>query len=255
MLFYKTAEEIQILKESCKLIAQTLTIVKNSIVDGAKLISINKIANNFINDNKNKTAAVINNNRFDNIITLRLNGTLVQDTLWKYELQPKDLVSIDCSIINNGLYANCTYSYFCNRNNVFEKKYLEPQKQVMQKVVSIIREGNRTGDIGYTILSEAKKQKLKLQSNIVSYGIGKNNCELPIIKSKSLPRTGIPLKSGMVLLLKPVLNFRNRHMIMVDDGCSLKTNSDYKIPCFQQIVIVEKFGRNCYSCFELLEKN
>ena len=75
-LYYKTKEEIELIRESSLLVAKTLAEVAKVIKPGTTTLSLDKIAFEFIRDNK-AVPAFLNYNGFPNSLCISVNDQVV----------------------------------------------------------------------------------------------------------------------------------------------------------------------------------
>ena len=74
-LYYKTREEIELIRESSLLVAKTLAEVAKVIRPGVTTLSLDKVAYEFIADNK-AIPAFLNFNGFPNSLCISVNSQI-----------------------------------------------------------------------------------------------------------------------------------------------------------------------------------
>ena len=109
-LYYKTKEEIELLRESSLLVGKTLAEVAKVIKPGITTLSLDKVAYEFINDNK-AVPAFLNYNGFPNSLCISVNAAVVHGIPGKYELKDGDIVSVDCGVIKNKFFGDSAYTF------------------------------------------------------------------------------------------------------------------------------------------------
>ena len=110
MLYYKTQEEIEIIRESSLLVAKTLAEVAKAIRPGVTTLELDKIAETFIRDN-NAVPAFLNYNGFPNSLCISLNAQVVHGIPNKDVLKEGDVCSVDCGVLKNGFYGDSAYTF------------------------------------------------------------------------------------------------------------------------------------------------
>ena len=103
-LYYKTKEEIELIRESSLLVGKTLAEVAKVIKPGVTTLSLDKVAYEFINDNK-AIPAFLNYSGFPNSLCISVNAQVVHGIPGKYELKDGDIVSVDCGVIKNKFFG------------------------------------------------------------------------------------------------------------------------------------------------------
>ena len=99
-LYYKTKEEIELIRHSSLLVAKTLAEVAKVIKPGVTTLLLDKVAYEFISDNQ-AVPAFLNYNGFPNSLCISVNAQVVHGIPGKYELKDGDIVSVDCGVVKN----------------------------------------------------------------------------------------------------------------------------------------------------------
>src|SRR5580704_15992196 len=94
-LYYKTKEEIELIRESSLLVGKTLAEVAKLIKPGVTTLALDKVAEEFIKDN-HSVPAFKGYNGFPATLCISVNAQVVHGIPSKYELQDGDIVSVDC---------------------------------------------------------------------------------------------------------------------------------------------------------------
>lgn len=253
MLFYKTAEEISYIKESCLLVSQTHKMLKDYIKSGVSTLKLDKLAYEFIKD-QHATPAFLNYNGFPNTLCISVNDTFVHGIPSDYELRSGDVVSIDCGVLKNGFYGDSCYTFGVEELTNDVKDFLLAVKDALFEGIKIAHEGQRLGDIGYTIQNFIENKGYSVVREMVGHGIGKQLHEIPDVPNFGHPKTGLKLKSGMVLAIEPMINFGSRQCRLEDDGWTLKTKDGKISAHFEHTIAVAENEAEILSNFELFEK-
>src|SRR3954470_6082566 len=109
-LYYKTKEEIELIRESSLLVGKTLAEVAKVIKPGVSTLSLDKVAYEFINDNK-AVPAFLNYNGFPNSLCISVNAHVVHGIPGKYEIKDGDIVSVDCGVVKNKFFGDSAYTF------------------------------------------------------------------------------------------------------------------------------------------------
>ena len=253
MLFYKTAEEIHLIKKSCQLVSKTHAMLRGYIKPGIATLKLDKLAYDFIKDHKAEPA-FLNYNGFPNSLCISVNDTVVHGIPSKYELQEGDIVSVDCGVFKDKFYGDSCYTF--GVGNISEEmiQFLAIVKQSLFEGISKAHEGNKIGDISNAIQKYNEKYGYSIVREVVGHGIGKNLHEKPLVPNYGRAKTGQKLKVGMVLAIEPMVNFRNRQCKLEDDGWTLKTKNGSRSAHFEHTIAIGREDADILSDFELIEK-
>src|SRR5687767_15977855 len=110
MLYYKTQEEIELIRESSLLVSKTLAEVGKVIRPGINTLALDKIAYEFIHDH-NGVPAFLNYRGFPNSLCISVNSVVVHGIPGQTELKEGDICSVDCGVLKNGFYGDSAYTF------------------------------------------------------------------------------------------------------------------------------------------------
>ncbi len=253
MLFHKTAEEIDRIKESCLLVSKTHALLKTQLKPGIKTIKLDQMAYEFICDHKAKPA-FLNYHGFPNTLCISVNDIIVHGIPSDYELQEGDVVSIDCGVMKDGFFGDSCYTFVVEPVSKEVCTFVNTVKQALYKGIEAAKPGNRIGDIGNTIQTFVEQQQYSVVREMVGHGIGRNLHEAPDVPNYGKARTGMLLRKGMVLAVEPMINFGSRWVKLMDAGWTLKTRDGRISAHFEHTISIGEAHSEVLSNFELIEK-
>ncbi len=108
MVFYKTTEEIELMRESALMVSKTLSLVAGLIKPGVSSKKIDKEAESFIRDNGG-IPGFLNYGGFPGTLCISINEAVVHGIPSDYEFKDKDIVSVDCGVIMNDFFLHITH--------------------------------------------------------------------------------------------------------------------------------------------------
>src|SRR6201985_2945223 len=147
-IYYKSVEEIELIRKSSLLVAQTLGEIAKIIRPGIKTITLNKLAETFIRDNGG-VPAFLNYSGFPYSLCISLNDQVVHGFPSQYELVEGDLVSVDCGVILNKYYGDSAYTFAIGEVNETAQKLMRVTKECLVLGIEKAVAGLRVGDIGH----------------------------------------------------------------------------------------------------------
>src|SRR3954463_16255613 len=110
MLYYKTNEEIELIRESSLLVAKTLAEVAKVIRPGITTLELDRLAEEFVRDH-NAVPAFLNYNGFPNSVCISVNAQVVHGIPNDIELKDGDICSVDFGAVKNGFYGDSAYTF------------------------------------------------------------------------------------------------------------------------------------------------
>ena len=152
MIHYKTAEDIQIIKEGAQILGKAHGEVARAIKPGVKTEKLNKIAEEFIRDSGG-SPSFKNYHGFPAALCISVNETVVHGFPGDYELKETDVISIDCGVLFKGFHSDSAYTYPLPGVNAEVLKLLNRTYESLFLGISQAKAGNRIGDIGFAVQS------------------------------------------------------------------------------------------------------
>ena len=110
MIHYKTAEEIELLRESNLLVSKTLAEVAKQIAPGVTTLELDKIAEEFIRDH-NAVPGFLGYKGYPKTLCTSVNQQVVHGIPSGYVLKEGDIVSVDCGVLFQGYYGDSAYTF------------------------------------------------------------------------------------------------------------------------------------------------
>ena len=110
MVHYKTANDVQLIKESAQILGKAHGEVARHIKPGVKTKELNRIAEEFIKDHGG-SPSFKNYHGFPAALCISVNETVVHGFPGDYELKETDVISIDCGVLFKGFHSDSAYTY------------------------------------------------------------------------------------------------------------------------------------------------
>ena len=220
MIYYKTEEEIDLIRESSLLVAKTHAEIAGLINPGISTLELDKIAEEFIRDNGG-IPAFKGYNGFPNTLCMSPNSQVVHGIPNDNILQDGDILSVDCGVLMNGYYGDSAYTYEVGEVDYQSKQLLKVTKDSLYKGIDMAISGNRIGDIGYAVQNYAESFGYGVVRELVGHGIGKNLHESPEVPNYGKKGNGMLLREGLVIAIEPMVNMGKRDVIQHRDGWTI----------------------------------
>ncbi|HBG88101.1 MAG: type I methionyl aminopeptidase [Bacteroidales bacterium] len=253
MIYLKSDEEIELLRESNLLVARTLAEVAKAIKPGVSTLALDKIAETFIRDHKGEPA-FLNYNGFPNSLCTSVNEQVVHGIPNNIPLKEGDIVSVDCGALLNGFYGDSAYTFEIGEVKPEVKALLEATKASLYKGIEKAVEGNRIGDIGYAVQEYCEARGYSVVREMVGHGVGRDLHEAPEVPNYGRRGNGIKLRKGMVIAIEPMINLGKRQILMEDDQWTIRT-VDRKVSAhFEHTVAIGKNECDILSSFKFVEE-
>ena len=253
MVYYKTEDEIDLIRESSLLVAKTHAEIAGLIKPGVTTLALDKIAEEFIMDNGGKPAFK-DYNGFPNTLCMSPNNQIVHGIPNDKILNDGDILSVDCGVLMNGYYGDSAFTYEVGEVDHDKKKLLKVTKDALYKGIEMAVSGNHIGDISYAVQKHAESFGYGVVRELVGHGIGKNLHEAPEVPNYGSNGKGILLKEGLVIAIEPMINMGGRGILQHNDGWTITTIDNKPSAHFEHTIVVRKENAEILSSFKEIEK-
>ncbi len=253
MIYIKTEEEIELIKESSLLVGKTLAEVAKLIKPGIRTIDLDKRAEEFIKDH-DALPGFKGYNGFPYSLCISINENVVHGFPSFRELKDGDIVSVDCGTYINGFYGDSAYTFTVGEVKEKILKLLERTKESLYIGIEMAIEGNRVGDIGNAIQNYVEDFGYSVVRDLVGHGLGKNLHEKPEVPNYGRRGTGVKLKEGMVLAIEPMINLGTKKVVQESDGWTIRTADRLPSAHFEHDVVVRRGKVEILSTFKYIEE-
>ncbi|MDF1547369.1 MAG: type I methionyl aminopeptidase [Bacteroidales bacterium] len=253
MIYYKTADEIELLRKSNMLVARTHGELAKIIAPGVSTLKLDKLALEFIRDNGGEPA-FLNYQGYPNTLCVSVNSTVVHGIPSNYELKDGDIVSVDCGVLMNKYYGDSAYTYLVGEVRPEIVKLLQVTKESLYKGIEKAVEGNRLGDVSYAVQQHCESNGYSVVREMVGHGVGRKLHEKPEVPNYGRRGSGIKLKKGLVIAIEPMINMGKKEIYQLEDGWTIKTKDGMPSAHFEHTIAIGQGKADILSSFEFVEE-
>jgi methionyl aminopeptidase len=252
-MFYKTKEEIEIIRQSCHLVCKTLALVGENMRPGMTGQEIDKLAEEFIRDH-GATPAFKGYRGFKNTLCVSINEQVVHGIPSSYQFNEKDIVSVDCGVQLNGYFGDSAYTFIFNEVEEATQKLCAVTKTSLYLAINEAVVGKRIGDIGYAVQSYAEvKHRYGIVRELTGHGIGKNLHETPDVPNYGKRGQGSILKEGLVIAIEPMVNRGTQKVTQLNDGWTIVSKDKAPSAHYEHTVAIQKGKADILSDHSYIE--
>ena len=227
MIFLKTSDEIELLRQANLLVGRTLAEVAKIIEPGVTTKQLDRIAEEFIRDNGAiptfKGYPNYEGVPFPGSICASVNDVVVHGIPDDRPLRDGDIVSVDCGTSLNGFCGDSCYTFCVGEVDEATRKLLQVTKESLYKGIEQAVHGKRIGDVGNAVQTHCEQNGYGVVREFVGHGIGRNMHESPEVPNFGTPGRGARLCRGMVLAIEPMINAGTGDVKELNDGWTVTT--------------------------------
>lgn len=257
MIYLKTREEIELIRESALMVSKTLAIIAKEVKPGIQPIYLDKLAEEFILDNGGMPGFKgygSKKNPFPATLCISINEEVVHGVPTKKPLREGDIISVDCGVKKNGFYGDHAYTFAVGEITPEIQKLITVTKESLYLGIEQMISGNRIGDISFAIQQHAEKNGFGVVRELVGHGLGKNLHEKPEVPNYGKRGDGPKIKEGMVLAIEPMINLGSKNIKQLNDGWTIITSDGKPSAHFEHNVAIVDGKPEILSSYKFIEE-
>lgn len=254
MIYLKTDEEIELMREANQLVGKTLAEVGKYVAPGVSTLQLDKIAEEFIRDH-GAVPAFLGYGGFPNSICASVNEQVVHGIPSSSKiLNEGDIISVDCGTILNGYVGDSAYTFCVGEVDPKVKDLLKTTKESLYLGIQAAVEGKRIGDISNAVQTYCESHNYSVVRELVGHGIGKRMHEEPEVPNYGRRGCGPLLKSGMCICIEPMINMGSKNVVFERDGWTVRTKDRKCSAHFEHCIAIRPDGPQILSSFDFIEE-
>ncbi len=254
MVHYKTANDVQLIKESAQILGKAHGEVARHVKPGVKTKELNRIAEEFIRDHGG-SPSFKNYHGFPAALCISVNETVVHGFPGDYELKETDVISIDCGVLFKGFHSDSAYTYPLEKVSQDVLNLLNRTYDSLFLGIAQAKAGNRIGDIGFAIQSFVEAFGYGVVRELVGHGVGKSLHEDPEVPNYGKRGKGVKIMPGMVFAIEPMINMGTKNVVQEKDGWTIRTADRKPSAHFEHMVAVYEDRTEVVTTHEYIEEN
>jgi methionyl aminopeptidase len=254
MVHYKTADDVQLIKESAQILGKAHGEVARHVKPGVKTQELNSIAEEFIKDHGG-SPSFKNYHGFPAALCISVNETVVHGFPGEYELKETDVISVDCGVLFKGFHSDSAYTYPLEKVGQDVLNLLNRTYDSLFLGIAQAKAGNRIGDIGFAIQSFVESFGYGVVRELVGHGVGKSLHEDPEVPNYGKRGKGVKIMPGMVFAIEPMINMGTKNVVQEKDGWTIRTSDRKPSAHFEHMVAVYEDRTEVLTTHEYIEEN
>ena len=258
MIYLKTDDEVELLREANLLVGKTLAELAKIIKPGVTTRQLDVLAETFIRDHGAEPTFKNFPNPygepFPASICTSVNEQVVHGIPNDVPLKDGDIVSIDCGTKLNGFCGDSCYTFAVGEVSDEIKELLKTTKEALYKGIEQAVVGHRLGDISYAVQNHCESHGYGVVREFVGHGIGKEMHEDPQVPNYGKRGNGILLKNGLCIAIEPMITLGAKEVYMQSDKWGIVTRDSKAAAHFEHTICVRKGQADILSSFEEIEK-
>ncbi len=242
MISIKSAEEISIMREGGRLLAEILEKVKKQSKPGVKTKDLDKLAESLIIAAGAKPAFK-GYDGFPSTLCTSVNQVIVHQIPSDYQLKDGDIFTLDIGLYLKGFFSDMAQTIPIGKVNPEGLRLIRVTKRSLKYAIQKSRAGNTFGDIGNTIQRYVESQGLNVVRELCGHGIGKDLHEEPDVLNYGQRHKGPKIEPGMVFCIEPMVTLGDWQIKQSADKSGWETTDGSFSAHFEHEVAILKNGK------------
>ncbi|MDP3875040.1 MAG: type I methionyl aminopeptidase [bacterium] len=249
MIRLKNPEEIEILREGGRRLAEILLILGKRVRPGVSALFLEEEARRLIKEGGDRPAFLGYKPQgakrpFPAALCVSINDEIVHGVPneAKKILREGDIVSLDFGILHRGLITDAAITVPVGVVDDESKKLMEVTKRALKAGIKAAIPGNTIGDIGEAINTVVKTGQFSLADDLVGHGVGYAVHEDPYVPNFGIKGKGEKLVPGLVIAIEPMVNVGKPGIKILSDGYTIKTRDGSRSAHFEHTVAITEKG-------------
>ena len=242
MIYIKTQKEIDFIRESCRIVAETLGMVKTNVKVGVTTIELDRIAEDYIRSNSAVPAFKGYSQGglpgFPGSVCTSINDAVVHGIPGQVKLEEGDIISLDVGVLKNNFYGDAATSVAVGKISDEKRNLLEVTEKSLQLGIEQAKTGNRIHDISAAVQEYVEQNGFSIVRDLCGHGVGKFLHEDPSIPNFGRRGTGPRLKNGMTLAIEPMVNVAGYEVMTASDGWTVLTTDGSPSAHFEHTILI-----------------
>lgn len=247
----KSAEEIELMRESALIVSKTLGMLASEIKPGVTTLKLDKLAESFIRDH-GAIPGFLGLYDFPNTLCVSPNSQVVHGIPNNIPLKEGDIISVDCGALKNNFYGDHAYTFSVGEINKETQKLLDVTKASLYEGIKAFKKNNRVGDVGYAIQNYCESFGYGVVRELVGHGIGKIMHEEPEMPNFGKRGRGKKFIDGMVVAIEPMINMGTHKVKHHSDGWTITTKDNLPSAHFEHNIALIDGKPNLLSTFDYI---
>ena len=239
----KSTDEIALMRESGKLLAQVFKMLDDFIKPGVSTLEIDSQVESYIVNELEARPASKGQYGYQYCLNSSINEVVCHGVPSASQiLKRTDIVNIDITLEKNGFIADSSKMYVMPDAKPEARTLVKVTAEAMWLGIKAVKPGAKLGDIGFAIQNYVSKFGYMVVKEYCGHGIGREMHEEPNVLHYGRPNTGLTLKEGMTFTIEPMINQGTARVKTKKDGWTVVTKDRKLSAQAEHTVLVTKNG-------------
>ena len=241
MIHVKSPAEIELMRESCRIVKETLEFVGKNIHAGMTTKQVDELVYRYITS-CGAIPSSLGYGGFPASACVSVNEVVVHGIPSDRIILDGDIVSVDITAEKNGFNGEAARTFMIGNVSEEKKKLVKVTEECFFKAIEGLQAGVPLYDIGYAVQTHAESYGYGVVRALVGHGIGRDMHEDPSVPNYGRKGTGMRLKAGMTICIEPMINMGTYKVDFGSDGWTVTTADGLPAAHYENTVLIKDDG-------------
>ncbi len=241
MISVKTDKEIELMRESCKIVRDALGFVGSKIQAGMTTKEVDELVERYIRS-YGAYPSCLGYGGFPASACVSVNETVVHGIPSDRVLKEGDIVRVDTGAIKKGFHGDAARTFCIGKVSEEKAKLVKVTEECFFKAIEDLKAGTPLYDIGYKVQTHAESHGFGVIRSYTGHAIGKEMHEDPSVPNFGRKGTGMRLKKGMTICIEPMISMGDWRVRILDDDWTAVTVDRSPASHYENTVLIKEDG-------------
>lgn len=242
MIILKTAKELALMREACRISAGALKLVGSAVEPGVTTAELDKLAEDYIRA-QGATPNFKGYGGFPATACISINNEVIHGIPKAgRKIEQGDIVSVDLGALFQGYNGDNAATFAAGDISPEAKRLINTTEQALYKGIEKAVVGGRIGDISAAIQGYVEERGFSVVRDFIGHGIGTKLHEEPEVPNYGRAGHGVRLLAGMTIAIEPMVNQGGYDVRVMPDGWTVLTADGSLSAHFEHTVAITSDG-------------
>jgi methionyl aminopeptidase len=243
VIYIKTKKELDFIRESCRITAETLQLLKRYVKIGITTKELDQIAEDYIKSN-NAVAAFKGYSQggpsidYPAAICSSIDNEVVHGIPGSRVLKNGEILSLDVGVQKNGYFGDAALSVAVGEISAEKQRLMDVTEKSLYLGIEQAVDNNKVQDISYAVQQYVEDNGFSVVRDLCGHGVGKYLHEEPSVPNYGRKGFGPKLKNGMTIAIEPMVNMGKYGVKTNYDGWTVLTIDGLPSAHFEHTILV-----------------
>lgn len=234
----KSAKEIELMRESCRLLSIVHEELGKAIHPGMSTWEIDRLGEEMIRS-FGCVPNFLHYNGYPASICVSVNEEVVHGIPSKKRiLREGDIVSLDAGLIYKGYHSDAARTHAVGEISKEAQQLIDVTKQSFFEGIKYAKAGNHLHEISAAVQNYAERFHYGIVRDLTGHGIGTSLHEDPAIPNYKPMGRGIKLRSGMTLAIEPMITAGTYEVEWLSDNWTVVTRDGSLAAHYENTILI-----------------